>query len=79
VTQTVNEGANGIPPTGIRYYALIAPIGTQTTPTVLYQSDFMDSGGNLYYWMSSNAIDMDQNVGYVFNIGNDTSPNYPSV
>ena len=32
----------------------------------------VDSVGDrtpLYYWMSSNAIDMDQNVGYVFNIG----------
>jgi hypothetical protein len=79
VTQTVNEGTNGIPPTGIRYYGLVAPLGTQTTPRVLYQGDFKDSGGNLYYWMPSNAIDKDENVAYTFTVGDGSGSNYPSI
>ena len=79
VTQTVNEGTNGTAPTGIRHYTLAAPSGSATTPSVVYQGDFKDSGGNLYYWMPSNAIDKDENVGYTFSIGDGSRSNYPSL
>jgi len=81
VTQTVQE-STASPyygnPTGVRYYVFTAPTGTTTPNPPLYSSDFSDSAGSLYYWMSSNAIDKNQNVGYTFNIG-DGSSNYPSV
>jgi hypothetical protein len=66
--------------TGIRYYTVIASTAT-LAPRILYEGDFYDphTTGTLYYWMPSNAIDKSQNVGYSFNIGNGTSPNYPSV
>jgi hypothetical protein len=95
VTQTIQENqtwnSNSDPPfyqyraTGIRYYTLAAPSGSATIPTLVYEGDFYDTNKNLYYWMSSNAIDKDQNVGYTFNIGDGSStgcsgnPCYPSV
>jgi len=78
VTQTVNENS-GAPPTGIRYYTLAGPVSPSTSPTLVYQGDFYDSSGSFYYWMSSNAIDKSENIGYTFSGGNGTSPNYPSL
>jgi hypothetical protein len=79
VTQTINKGSNGNPPTGVRYYTLAAPTSPNTTPTLVYQGDIYDSSsGGLYYWMPSQAIDKDENVGYTFSVGNGSNSNYPS-
>jgi len=51
---------------------------TLAAPRILYENDFSDSNGSLFYWMPSNAIDKNQVVGYTFNIGDGTS-NYPSI
>jgi hypothetical protein len=64
--------------TGVRYYAIVASTST-AAPRILYEGDFYDTTNTLYYWMPSNAIDKNQVVGYTFNIGDGTSPNYPSV
>jgi hypothetical protein len=83
VTQTVQE-STASPyygnPTGIRYYTFVAPIGSSTTlnPPLL-SGDFSDSAGSLYYWMSSNAIDSNENVGYTFSVGNGSTGNNPSL
>jgi hypothetical protein len=74
VTQTVQENST-TQRTGVRYYALIAPTTTGTGPSVLYQQDFQDSSN--FYWMPSNAIDGDQNIGYTFSGGNGTT--YPHL
>ena len=94
VTQTVQEdqtwnsscGCYNNQATGVRYYALIAPAGTQTVPAVLSAGDFYDTSGNLYYRMPSDAIDKDQSIVYTFNVGDGSSntcfganPCYPSV
>jgi hypothetical protein len=77
VTQTVNEGSDYSVPTGIRYYGLVAPTGSQTKPSILYEEDFTNS--SYYYWMSSNAIDEDQNVGYQFSVAPASQNAYPSL
>jgi hypothetical protein len=74
VTQTIQEDST-TQRTGVRYYALVAPSGSQTAPSVLYQGDFVDSGNSLFYWMPSNAIDKNQNIGYTFSVGNGST--YP--
>ena len=76
VTQTVQEDSN-TQRTGVRYYTLIAPSSATASPTVLYSGDFSDSGDSLFYWMPSNGIDKDQNVGYTFSVGNGST--YPSL
>ena len=92
VTQTIQEDQNWDSvhnryentATGIRYYTVIASTPT-IAPRILYEGDFFDTTGNLFYWMPSNAIDKNQIVGYTFNIGNGSStycsmsPCYPSV
>jgi len=72
VTQTVNE-FSGAPPTGIRYYTLAGPVSPSTSPTLVYQGDVYDSSDSLYYWMGSNAIDKNEDVGYTFSVGNGSS------
>ena len=67
ITQTVNEGSLGVPPTGIRYYKLAGPASPSTAPVLEFQGDITDS--NLYYWVASNAIDKNSNIAYTFSGG----------
>jgi hypothetical protein len=64
--------------THIRYYTLAAPTTDTTSPTLVYQGTFSTSEGGLWYWMSSNAIDSNENVVYTFTGGNSGEFNYPS-
>lgn len=70
VTQTISVQANSDGSggqTGIRYYTFAGNPATPAPPTVAFQGTFQDtSGKDIYYFVSSNAIDESANVGYTF-------------
>jgi len=78
VTQTIQED-NTTQRTGVRYYTLAGPVSPSTAPTLVYQGDFQDVGSTpaLFYWMPSNAIDKNQNIGYTYSVGNGTTDPSP--
>lgn len=80
VTQTVQVGTALGSQTGIRYYTLVAMPTTPAPPSVAYQETIQDNSGNdIYYFASSNAIDKNEDVGYTFSVGNGNTSNYPSI
>lgn len=75
VTQTIQlNGTSYGTQTGVRYYTMVAPTTATGVPNVIYQGNFYDtSEAQSYYWLPSNAIDANQNVGYTFSESSTTS------
>jgi hypothetical protein len=67
VTQTTAvSSSNAFGQTQVQYYTFANP-SQSTGPTVEYQGEFVDtSSSSLFYFMPSNAIDANGNVGYTF-------------
>lgn len=63
--------------TAVQYYTFSLSTTPDTTaPNLVYSAEFGDPEYSLYYWMPSNAIDNNEDVGYTFAAGN--SSTYPS-
>jgi hypothetical protein len=80
VTQTVQLSTSS-QQTGVQYLTLASNLSADTVaPTKVYQGTFQDtSGSDIYYFLSSNAIDENENVAYTFSGSNGSSQNpvYP--